>query len=334
MLLMKMKMMNQTSNPWNLIQSPIEDVSARRIDHTHPLDLFWGKDGIGRYLFIFEFPGEIDISVNNIPEITGIQFEIYQNKQGKDLKRLVYLLKDKGDWEIFLALCNDIILSTRKANNAKLAIQSMVNRLRRWQDFLKKSRQEILSEEEIKGLIGELLFLIRYLVPSFGIEQAVRYWQGPEGLPQDYNVDNSVIEVKCRSGATPIINISSIEQLCSQLEDLFLFVVTLGKTAPEAESAINLPSLITKLREEINLNCPEAIDRFNDLIYLTGYIDSDRYLDFSYVLSKENMYQVTDAFPRICRKDLHPGIVKLTYSINLDECAPFEKYPDWISLKK
>lgn len=322
--------MNQTNNPWNIIKPPTEDVSARRIDHTHPLDLFWGKDGIGHYLFIFEFSGEIDIPVSHIPEITGIQFEIYQNKQSKDCKRLVYLLNDQEDWEIFLAICNDIILSTRKAPNVKSAIQVMINRLKRWQYFLKKRRQDILSEEEIKGLIGELLFLKRYLVPAFGIEQAVRYWQGPEDLPQDYNIGNSAIEIKCRSGATPIVNISSIDQLCSQLEDLFLFVITLGKTAPEGKGAINLPSLIAELREEINLHCPEAIERFNDLVYLTGYIDSERYMDFSYVFTREIMYQVTDTFPRICRKDLHSGIIKLSYSINLDECSPFEKYPDWM----
>lgn len=326
-----MMMKNQTSNPWDKIQSPQKDVNVRRIDHTHPLDLFWGKDGIGHYLFVFEFPVDVDISISNIPELAGIQFEIYQDQQNSNIKRLVFLLKDSDDWELFLALCNDIVHSTRKVSGAKSAVRPIFDRLSRWQEFLKKNRHELLSEEEIKGLIGELLFLSKHLIPNFGIEQSIRYWQGPEGLPQDFNVGTNVIEVKSRGVSSKTIKISSIDQLCPQSGEIFLYVITLGKITPETKDAICLPALIGQLRQEISTSCPEALDRFNELLYLTGYIDSDRYLEFSYVVSGETMYHVMGAFPRICRQELHPGIVNLSYSINLDECDGFEKYPDWIS---
>lgn len=327
------KMMNQMSNPWNQIQSPHKDVNVRRIDHTHPYELFWGKDGVGHCLFVFELPVEIDVEIHLIPEISGIKIELFKDQQNSNIQRLVLLLKNSDDWELFLALCNDVVQSTRKASNVKTATRLVIDRLIRWQEFLKKNRPELLSEEEIRGLIGELSFLARHLVPRFGIEQSIRYWQGPEGLPQDFNVGNTAIEVKSHGISTTQIHISSIDQLCPQSEDLFLYVISLGKTTPENVDAINLPLLIGRLRQEIIATCPDAINKFNDLIYLTGYIDSDRYLEYSYLFSRETMYCVTDSFPRICHQDLQPGIVKLSYSIDLEECADFEKYPDWISIE-
>ena len=43
-------------NPWDEITPPIKDLSARRVDHSHPLDLFWARDHLGSYLFVYEFP--------------------------------------------------------------------------------------------------------------------------------------------------------------------------------------------------------------------------------------------------------------------------------------
>ena len=323
--------MIKINNPWSEIQPPRDDVNVRRVDHTHPLDLFWGKDSLGRYLFVCEFPETVSIVKTSVPEIKGIQIDVFSTHQKPVVKRLVFLLKESEDWEIFLSLCNDIVHTTRIAKDTSWAIQLLIRRLKRWQDFLKRSRKDILSEDEIKGLIGELIFLQYHLTPSFGLEQAVRFWHGPEGLPQDYNVNDSAIEVKCQSGgSSPTIHISSVDQLNSQLYELYMFVVTLGKTPPESENAINLPSVIAHLRNKIELNAPTVLERFNDLIYLTGYIDSDRYTDFSYVLSKEIMYLITGEFPRIRRQDIHSGIVKVSYTINLDECTPFVKYPDWM----
>ena len=333
-LKMMRKMMRKINNPWNEIQPPQDDVNARRVDHTHPLDLFWAKDSLGRYLFIYEFPEAVSIAKNNLPEIQGLQIEIFSTPNKPVKKRLILLLKETENWEIFLALCNDIIHSTRAVRDGSWATQIFIRRLKRWQDFLKKGRKEILSEDEIKGLIGELIFLRNYLTPSFGLEHAVRFWQGPEDLPQDFNVNDSAVEIKCQSGgSSPTIHISSADQLNSQLHELYLFVVTLGKTPPEAENAVNLPLLITELRDGIELNAPTVLERFNDLIYLTGYIDSDLYLDFSYILSKVTSYIVTDEFPKICRPDIHPGIVRVSYTLSLDECTPFIQYPDWMEEK-
>jgi hypothetical protein len=43
---------------------------------------------------------------------------------------------------------------------------------------------------------------------------------------------------------------------------------------------------------------------------------------------------VVDGFPRICPRDIHQGIVHLSYSINLSECVQFENQPAWMEIIK
>ena len=322
------------NNPWDEINPPSKDVSARRIDHKHPLDLFWARDHLGRYLFIFEFPPEDGLPRMNLPDLVGIQTAYVPTEVQKGSNRLVLLLNEQSNWELFLSLCNDLVQATQLANNSKAAINAILMRLERWQEFLKKNRKGILSEEKILGLIGELLFINNHLIPAFGAGQSIKFWQGPEGLPQDFNVNQSAIEVKCQSGATaPYVKISSADQLCPQLPEMYLFVVTLGKAAPETTDAIDPPKLISQIRNALKSEGSIQIERFNDLLYAIGYIDSNLYLNYSYILTGEKMFRVSDGFPKICAKDLDPGITNVSYSISLSECANFENQPDWMRSK-
>lgn len=322
-------------NPWDQINPPSEDVSARRIDHTHSLDLFWARDHIGHYLFIYEFVPEEKILEFDLPDLVGIQAVYIPANQNNNNSRLILMLKERSGWEIFLSLCNDLVQATRNVRSSSTAVQAILRRLSRWHEFLKKNRNDILSEEKIKGLIGELLFIRNHLIPAFGVGQSIVFWQGPEGLAQDFNVNNSAIEVKCQSGSsTPNVNITSAEQLCPQLAEMYLFVVTLGKTVPEHVDAINLPILIGEIREKLEQESATQSERFSDLLLMSGYGDSDRYLDFSYILAAEAMFQVTDDFPKICSDAIHSGIISLSYKISLSACEDFENKPAWMETLK
>ena len=125
-------------------------------------------------------------------------------------------------------------------------------------------------------MIGELLFIVKHVSPAFGMGQAIQFWQGAEDMPQDFNIENCAVEVKCRLGTTaPSVHISSVEQFCTQLSKMYLYVVTLGKTDAEAENVLNLPNLISQIRHELETAAPSALERFNNLIYQTDYVDLD-----------------------------------------------------------
>lgn len=327
MMMEKWKM----NNPWSIIDQPSKDVFARRIDPAHALDLFWAQDHLGHYLFIYEFPPEQDLLKINLPDLVGIKTLYIPANNVINKNRLILQLNNESNWEIFLSLCNDLIQATWRAENSSIAVQTILKRLLHWQEFLKNNHNNLLDEEKILGLIGELIFLNKYLAPAFGAGQSIKFWQGPNGLPQDFNVNEIAIEVKCKSGATtPYIKISSADQLCPQLPEMYLFVVTLGNATPMTANGINLPKLIQQTRDALKAEASNQLERFNDLLLAVGYIDSDHYLDFNYIFTGEIMLQVTDGFPRICSNELHRGIANLSYSINLLECMSFEKRPDWM----
>lgn len=314
-----------SSNPWESIELPSRDVSARRVDHTHPLGFFWAKDNQGRYLFVCEFPEGTQLPPK-FPDLTGV--EIYPPGKGQ---RLILVLKEKSEWKIFHALCGDIVVATRDLHLLTSSVSVIVKRLNRWQDFLRNSKSRLLSEERIKGLLGELVFIRDYLVPAFGIQQSVLFWRGPEGYSQDFEVNDSAIEVKCQSGvSTPNVKVSSEDQLCCQLPHLFLHVFTMGRAAVEEELSINLPEVIVQVRNLICTASPESIEAFNDKLFQTGYIDLDEYRNFNYIIARSMTYKVTEGFPRICKNQLHDGVHKVSYAIALSHCEPFREMPEWM----
>jgi len=321
------------NNPWEQISPPTKDVNARRVDADHCLDLFWARNHLGWYLFVFEFLSEKPLKNIKIPDLAGIQSSYICLEKGNELGRLVFILNERSNWELFYSLCMDLIQATRLAKNSNAAVQIILRRLTRWHEFLKKNRNELLPEEKIKGLIGELYFIEKYLTRSFSPGQAIKYWQGPEGLAQDFNIGESAIEAKCQSGSSlPVVKISSADQLCPQLPEMYLFVITLGKATSDDAEAINLPNLIKSIRKKLEADPLDQMERFTDLLFNIGYVESDRYLDYSYILTAENMYKVSEDFPRLCSKDLPHGILKVSYNLDLSALDAFEGSPNWMKV--
>lgn len=310
-------------NPWHKIKTPKKDVSALRIDAEHPLDLYWAKDHLGRYLLVYEYPSASNVIIKNPPSLEGI--ETIANSSSEEISRLILILKEKDNWELFYSLCYDLLRATEASKTPKTASGIILTRLRRWQKFLKNKRPNILPEEKIKGLIGELLFIRNQLIPKYGCTNAIKFWQGPEGSPQDFNINQIAVEVKCQMGGSiPSVKISSADQLFTQLPDLFLYVVTMGKSDIDNSESINLNQLVKQLEILLNNESSPSINRFEDLLIEAGYIYNQKYDDYNFLISASQVFQVFDNFPRIIPSDLKPGITKINYSISLADCAPFE----------
>ena len=319
------------NNPWDEINIPTRNIFSRRVKSDHPLNLFWARDPYGHFLFVYEFSNSEHLP-DKLPTLNGIDVYLLSPLQNHTENYMLLLkLKDKKDWQLFLSLCNDIIGATSDFEKSTKATKVILRRLRRWQEFLQLPRSGLMSEKEIKGLIGELLFITNHLTPAFSIAQSILYWQGPDDLPQDFNVENCAIEVKCQLGSTsPKVRISSSDQLCTQLPEMFLHVITLGKIDADDDSAINLPTLIARIRHELETASPASLEKFNNLLYQTGYIDSDDYLRFSYTLTSEETFFVDKNFPRICSDELKQGVDRVAYDISLQDCEPFTGSPEWM----
>lgn len=319
------------SNPWRDIKIPLSSYNVRRADAEHPYEFFWGRDISGDYLFLYQCDAEVRFP-EKVPKLKGI--DIVLPVVGDDeVTRLILRVNNRDDWDIFHSLCLDLLRATADCSSEESVVAVIMRRLERWHIFLKTNRARILSEPEQKGLIGELLFLRDYLLPRYKISEALSFWQGPLDAPQDFCIGETAVEVKCQLGTSkPLIRISSIGQLHTQLERLYLFVVTLGKSFQTADNVINLPILINEIRESIQNTQPSSTDIFEVLLLKAGFMDLEEYDEYSFVVSRCTFYKVTDDFPRLSQENIPEGIANVTMDIMLEKCSKFITEPKVLQL--
>ena len=310
------------NNPWDSIKTPDLDIRVLRANPDHNLDFFWAKDHLNRYLFVYEYPKDSDFIIREAPDLEGIDTN---STIHDEVIRLIFTLKQRDSWEIFLRICSDLISATNTIQIPEKAPVIIMNRLKSWQQFFKKTKSDILTEEKIKGLIGELLVLKNKVIPKYGVTDGLKFWIGPEGAPQDFTINDLSIEVKCQlGGSNPSVKISSVNQLYSQLPKLNLFVITLGKSTIENKGSINIPQLVNDIEKIIINDGSPGLIRFQELLLQEGYYFNEKYEDYNYLLTDERVFKVADDFPRITPENINDGIDKLTYYIKLPDCSRFE----------
>jgi len=311
------------NNPWNSIEKPTHEFNVRLVSDKHPLKLYWGKDARGGYLFIAQIERDAAPDTKVLPELAGIRIAV---ANASDCARLVLLLNEAANWELFKALCVDLIHASETAKSDSEAVCVIVRRLVLWHEFLKRERVHLLSPEAVKGLIGELRFLESKIAPQFGWDLSVSFWKGPTGAPQDFAVYDTAIEVKCQSGVSrPYFQISSLEQMDAQLPLFYLVVHTLATAEPDNVDGFTLNALVDRIRTALNAAGDASRELFESLLFQAGYIHLDAYDETRFRCVATRVFEVTDKFPRLTPSIVPEGISKVSYQISLEACTPFEK---------
>lgn len=314
-------------NPWDEIEKPDVDFNVKLVGESHPLRLYWGRDTQGRYLFIYESaPGMIP-DRKSLPKLAGITVAVAFSASNT---KLVLILNDTVNWELFHCLCEDLLRATSATEKDEHGSVIFLRRLSRWQQFLKRERSGLLSNEAIKGLIGELLFLTDKVASSFSWSDAVNFWKGPEDAPQDFAVHDTAVEIKCQSGGSkPSVRITSAEQLVPQLPKGFLAVYTIASADPGEQEAFTLNGLVAGIRSKLQAEPESTRERFEDLLFMTGYTTREEYDEQFFMRIALKCYHIAEGFPRIEMSSIPDGIERLSYALRLESCAPFEGAPEW-----
>ncbi len=317
------------NNPWQSIEKPDADFNVKLVGNSHPLNLYWGRDTQGRYLFVYESSSGGVPDGKTLPKLSGISVILAPSSSRP---KLVLILKDTSNWELFYTLCCDLVRATAHLSQDEIASVVFVRRLARWHEFWKRERSGLLSNESVKGLIGELLFLSCKLSSVFGWRDAVYFWKGPEDAPQDFAINNTAVEIKCQSGGTkPTVRINSAEQLCPQLPDGFLVVYTIASAECQDASGFTLNTLVSRIRVALQDEEEATRERFEDLLFLSGYITREEYDKDRFVQIAVKSYRLVEGFPRIDLTDIPPALERVSYSLKLEGCEAFLSTPDWWS---
>ncbi len=308
-------------DPWSDIAPnvPNGQLHARRVDALHPIDFYWAVDARGHRMLRF-LARDLDVTLS-LPNLQGIQIEL--SESALDLR----LVQD-ADLAIFTTLCLSLIETTRHIDEKRAAIDRILSHLERWQRFMGKAYRGLLTDQEVRGLFCELIFLDAELLSRFG-EGAVRYWRGPAGEPQDFCIGTTLFEVKSHfAGAAPIFMISSAEQLWHSSGNLFVVGYSIGES--RQADAVSLTELVCRIRGKL-----ERVDLqngFEDSLASVGYVDHPEYRTPKFTTSLPEYYEVRDGFPKITSDGIAPGICRLKYGIEVPACLQYKTTISWSEL--
>lgn len=311
---------------WREIEPPKDDnlLNVRRADVGHPLDYWIGRDVRGRYIL------RLDVSAcapanSALPRFAEI--DVVALRVDGSRCSLVLTLLDSEQFEIFRALCSDLMRATVQlsaSSNAE-ALANTLSRLRRWQSLLEQARKNLLSHSKIVGLVGELLVLRDLLLPRLDAFDAVKSWRGPYGDDQDFLLAGSIIEVKSQlSTSDKYLHVSSEMQLDSKSHRILVCHQTLDVPSLEENGAVSLNGLVSSLMEATASKDHGAADLLQSALLEAGYQRCEEYGRPYWLLSGRFYYEVREGFPRIVRNMIDVGIDRVRYRIALNACDDFE----------
>ena len=256
------------NNPWDEIEDSTNKIDFNAIiaDKESVLDFYWAKDYYGHLLFILHTNSDIIIN-EKIPNLNGLTINVGSLKEKK---QLVLTLQDISNADLFYIICSDLMNPTKQLNDELIAIKKILKRLSQWQYFLKNNHKQI-DKNQLKGLIGEL-YLFKKLLTNFSIDEVLNFWKAPLGSVHDFELLNSTLEVKTKSSVNSI-TISSFEQMFSELENLFLFVVTLNESSKTSLDSFNIYDLIFDIKKLINFDDIDSCERLDNLLFAYGFIE-------------------------------------------------------------
>ncbi len=284
-----------------------------RVGNNRNLSLYIGRDENARYSF--DFRGNFrPVKIMSSDVIYVEQFESLSNKT------LRFSLENAELLEYFCTFCHDLLDSVQVITDDDSAYKTLRSRYYSWRQLFRPDNAR-LSESEVMGLIGELLFLKNQMIPKYGIDVALESWMGPEKTHKDFSVGNDWFEIKTISFGKETVRISSIEQLDSEIDGQ-LFIYELEKMSPNFDG-IKLGTLAKSIIELLETSSQR--ESFMAKLELYGFDFSKEYDSFAYSLNNSSQYNVIqDEFPRLQRSFLPVAITRVQYEISLSEIESFK----------
>lgn len=281
-------------------------------DNRH-LSIYIGRDDDARYSF--DFRGKYKPVRITSSDVIAVE----QYKQG-DLLTLRFSLENSDLLEYFCTFCQDLMDSVRVTSDDEAAYQTLRSRYYSWRQLFRPDNAR-MTEAEIMGLIGELLFLKNYMIPERGIDVALESWMGPEKTHKDFSDQQDWFEIKTISFGKESVRISSVEQLDSDIDGT-LVIYELEKMSPSFDG-IKLNQLANNIIASLQSASQREV--FIDKLQLFGFDFSNEYDNLVFVLRGEHKYKVdTNNFPRIHRDMLPDAIARVQYDLLLTEIEPFK----------
>ncbi len=284
-----------------------------RIDDTHPVDIFLGMEGRQRAIMIVcsQRPPQP-------PSLASIAADI--RVRAHDEWALVLRLVRPDLKGLFTRLVEDLDGATRQRPADPGEV--VVSRLARWQRLLSRGALGVLDDDELRGLVGEIAFLLDEAIAAAGPRGAVAAWRGPYDAPRDFVFEHVEVEVKSIHRQRDRLSISSLEQLTDAGRPLYLWtrVVELTSTAPGDPTAVS--ALVSRVRAAV-AHDGDAAEGLEQSLQAAGWEDRLEYETRGVILGASTCYSMIGGFPRLQRLGVPRAIATCRYELTIDELQSF-----------
>ena len=268
-----------------------------------------------------EMDGKDTFDYEEYPKWQGIKFDKKMMNLGSGRQYYLSVQSSTRDsFPILTRFCADIAMSISRSKSREQAFNELRHCLSRWKRCFSR-RRDGLSPERQQGLFAELWLLEQHVMSIVDGSKAVKAWR-ERGI-HDFQFESGSLEVKStKMKEHRTVTINNERQLDNRdISNLLLYVMTLEKVE---ERKHTLPKIIASLREELS-DLDYSLSEFDNKLTEAGYLDEDveKYRSIGYSIKKEEIFEVTDDFPKLV--DLPPGVGKVKYEIVLASCIDFER---------
>lgn len=281
-------------------------------------DLFLGVSNDGKRSLILALPDK------KILNFTGIKKEYLSIDYYKKENLIVLQSLDNNFFDLFDDLILSLYLGIKHLSNVDDYSKYFIQTFHRWSLFFEDKKSDKLSEEEVKGLFGELLVL-KLFVKNKGsaeLDSVISAWVGPYDDGHDFSFDAFDVEVKTKNHSSLDINISSEYQLESEIgKGLELFVVSV-----EFDSTVGLSikELVVEIKDYIVSNFGDT-SIFLKALFQKGLTLNNLHLYDIYRFKPVEIVVYNcciNKFPKLSRSNIPNEVLEVKYKLRtslLDE---------------
>jgi len=258
-------------------------------------------------------------------DFKGIQKENLSIEYFREQNLIVLQLTDNDFNDLF----DDLILSLYHGIKGISQVDEYSNHFiqafYRWSEFFEDKKSDLLSEEAIKGIMGELLVLKLLITDRKNpeINFLLNSWTGPYDKGNDFELEKKNLEVKTKSPTGIDVKISSEFQLeVAPGKGLELFVVSLLSDFTVGISIRDLVLEVKKIVQEFsgdNTILWKALSQKNLTAKNISHYDKYRFKPISWI-----SYNCADHnFPKLSKSNIPDEVSSLKYILRTNLLSKF-----------
>ena len=284
----------------------------QRYDSRHILDLYIGFNDDKRPSLMLVTPQAISGSVATKLSSSAFINVRLGRRQMDGRYALEFILTDDAYKELFDKFCEDLAESSRSVSSEEDGPSFLAERYSLWRTMFRNSNKGRLSELEIKGLIGELVFLSRYMFEEYGVDEALSAWCGPDGVDQDFRIGDYWYEVKAVNAGKETVHISSVEQL-DTVSDGELVAVRVEQTSNSDFNGVTLNGLVASIRGQLSGN----VASFDQCLLKHNYVSLSEYDNMYFRIYGYERYAITKVAPVLRSGNITAAATHVQYDLAL-----------------